>query len=65
MAPPGDSFAVSSPYGEEGHRSLYLSLLGRSLKAGEEATARARLVLGRGISGEQAIAMYREYLKEL
>jgi hypothetical protein len=61
MAPPEDCFAISTPYGEEGHRSLYLSLFGRDLKAGESATARARLVIGQGISDEQAIALYRAY----
>ncbi|MCX5684555.1 MAG: hypothetical protein NT049_12825 [Planctomycetota bacterium] len=63
MAPPGDCFAVLTPFGEEGHRSLYLSLFGRDLKAGEPATARARLVVGREISDEQAVALYRAYVK--
>jgi hypothetical protein len=64
MAPPEDCFAVATPYGEEGHRSLYLSLLGRDIKAGQTATARSRLVIGRNISNEQAIAIYRAYMKE-
>jgi len=61
MAPPEDCFAVLTPFGEEGHRSLYLSLFGRDLKAGEAVSARARLVIGRDISDEQAIALYRAY----
>jgi hypothetical protein len=61
MAPPQDCFAVLTPFGEEDHRSLYLSLFGRDLKAGESATARARLVIGRDISDEQAIALYKAY----
>jgi len=64
MARPEDCFAVSTPCGEEGHRSVYLSLFGRDLKAGESAAARARLVVGRDISDEQAIALYREYVKK-
>ena len=62
MAPPEDCFAVLTPYGEEGHRSVYLSLFGRDLKAGEAVTARARLVIGRDISDEQAIALYKAYV---
>jgi len=64
MAPPEDCFAVLTPFGEEGHRSLYLSLFGRDLKAGESATARARLVVGRDISDEQAIALYKAYVRK-
>ena len=62
MARPEDCFAISTPYGEEGHRSLYLALFGRDLKAGEAATARARLVIGRDISDEQAITLYKAYV---
>jgi hypothetical protein len=64
MAPAEDCFAVATPYGDEGHRSLYLSLLGRDLKAGQTATVRSRLVIGRNISDEQAMVMYEAYLKE-
>jgi len=64
MAPVGDCFAVSMPYGEEGHRSLYLSLFGRDLKAGETASARARMVIGKAISDQQAIELYEVYRKE-
>jgi len=62
MAPPEDCFAVLTPYGEEGHRSVYLSLFGRDLKAGEAVSARARLVIGRDITDEQAIALYKAYM---
>jgi hypothetical protein len=65
MAPPDDCFAIATPYGEEGHRSIYLSLLGRDLKAGQTATARSRLVIGRNISDDQAIVIYQEYAKEV
>lgn len=65
MAPPGDCFAVATPYGEEGHGSLYLSLFGRDIKAGETASAHSRLVIGREITDEQAIALYNAFVKEL
>jgi hypothetical protein len=64
MARPQDCFAIATPYGEEGHRSIYLSLLGRDVKAGQTATARSRLVIGRKISDEQAVAMYEAFVKE-
>jgi hypothetical protein len=64
MAPPGDCFAVATPYGAESHRSLYLSLLGRDLSAGGKAVARARLVIGRDISDERAIALYHAYIRQ-
>jgi hypothetical protein len=62
MAPPDDCFAAYTPYAEEGHGSLYLSLLGRDLKTGESGTARVRLVIGRNLSDEQAVKIYQEYL---
>ncbi|MHB1035664.1 MAG: hypothetical protein ACYC35_12215 [Pirellulales bacterium] len=64
MAQPDDCFAVSMPYGEETHRSVYLSLFGRDLKAGHQASARARLVLGKNISDAQAVELYRVYLRK-
>ena len=65
MAPPEECFAVLMPYGENGHRSLYLSLFGRDFKDGERATARSRLVIGSGVSDQQAIEWYQAYLKEI
>jgi hypothetical protein len=63
MAPPEDCFAIATPCNEEGHRSLYLSLIGRDLKADQRVSARSRLVIGSGISDQQAIALYEEYVK--
>lgn len=65
MAPAADCFAVATPFGKESHRSLYLSLLGRDLKADEAATARSRLIIGRRISDDDAVALYKSYLEEL
>ena len=61
MSPPGDCFAVYTPYGEESHGSLYLGLFGRDVRAGQTATGRARLIIGREISDEQAVRLFLEY----
>jgi hypothetical protein len=65
MAPRKDCFAVAMPYGEEGHRSVYLSLFGGDIKAGQKATARSRLIIRRGISDQEAIGLYAAYLAEI
>ena len=65
MAPPEACFAVLMPQGEDGHRSLYLSLFGRDFKDGEKATARARLIIGHDMTDKQAIEGYEAYLKEI
>jgi hypothetical protein len=62
MSRPSDCFAVSMPYGTEGHRSVYLSLFGRDLKAGQAASASARLVIRRDISDDRAREIYRAYV---
>ncbi len=64
MSRPSDCFAVSMPYGEEGHRSVYLSLFGHDLKAGQAASAGARMVVGKDISEERAVELYRAHLKK-
>ena len=64
VAPAKDCFAVSMPYGEESHRSVYLSLFGRDLKAGETGSAHVRLVIGKAISDQQAIELYEAYQNE-
>ena len=64
MSRPNDCFAVSMPYGEDGHRSVYLSLFGGDLKAGQEASAAARLVIGKDITDRRAMELYRLYLKK-
>ncbi len=64
MSRPQDCFGVLTPFGEEGHRSLYLSLFGRDLKSGESVSAISRLVIGRGISDAQAISMFETFVKE-
>jgi hypothetical protein len=69
MAPGDDCFAVATPYAGEAHHSLYLSLFGRGLQAGQTAKAHTRFVMAAGISDEQVTRLYdynyRLYLKEL
>lgn len=64
MSPAKECFAVSTPYGDENHRSLYLSLFGCDLKAGETVSASARMIIGKNISNDQAINMYETYKKD-
>jgi hypothetical protein len=64
MSRPADCFAVSMPYGDEGHRSVYLSLFGGDLKAGQEASAGARLVIGKDVGEDRAMDLYRAYLEK-
>ena len=68
MAPPQDCFAVAMPYnktppdGVAGHQSLYLSLFGQDISAGQTARARTRLVVGKDISDARAVDLYSQYL---
>lgn len=68
MSPPEDCFAVAAPYNKQppdnvaAHRSLYLSLFGRDLAAGQVAQSRCRLILGKDLSDEAILERYRQYL---
>lgn len=69
MCPPGDCFAVSCPWNPDspeagGYRSLYQSLFGRDLAAGETARACCRLILRRHLSNDDAIRGYAKYAAE-
>jgi hypothetical protein len=46
-APATDCFAIALPQQTEGHYSLYLSLFGRTIPAGESVRTRAQLVVGK------------------
>jgi len=61
---PQDCFAVLTPYEAEPHRSMYVSLFGKDLKAGETARARARLVIGTNVGGETMDLLYSDYLRQ-
>ncbi len=65
MAPASDCFAVCTPFGEEGHRSVYLSLFGRDLAPGQSAAARARLVIAPNLAPADAVHRYETYLESL
>lgn len=68
MSLPGECFAVSVPYnktppdGVAGHQSVYLSLFGQDLAAGQSATARARLVVGE-MTDVDAIRACADYIQ--
>jgi hypothetical protein len=63
MARPEDCFAIAMPYETEGHFSVYLSLFGRDLAAGETARARARMQLLDAPSDDAVEDAYRSFLK--
>lgn len=65
MAPPEDCYAMATPHAGEGHFSLYLSLFGRLVKAGETATAHARLVIGTSLTDAEIVALYEAYVAGL
>jgi hypothetical protein len=64
MARPQDCFAVATPYGEESHRSLYLSLLGCDLEAEQSKTAHTRLAIRRDLSDAGAIECYEAFCQQ-
>ena len=64
MSLPPDCFAVLTPFETEPHLSMYLSLFGKDLKAGETARARARLVIGTELAGEAIDKLYSTYLRQ-
>ncbi len=64
MARPEDCFAVFTPERGEGHRSLYLSLFGRTLHEGETARANARLIAGTGLDDAAILDLYRAYTRQ-
>jgi hypothetical protein len=65
MAPPEHCFAISTPFAGEGHFSVYLSLFGGSVSAGETACARARLVIADAPTDAEILSMYELYMKDL
>ncbi|MCL4854993.1 MAG: hypothetical protein KJZ78_26835 [Bryobacteraceae bacterium] len=64
MAPAEDCFAAFTPERDEPHRSMYLSLFGKTLQAGETARARVRLVVSDVLDDAGIVARYEEYVKE-
>ena len=69
MGLPKDCFAISSPWNPAtldagGYRSLYLSLFGRDLQAGETARTRCRLIIAEGLTDAQALRRYEDFLQQ-
>jgi hypothetical protein len=63
MSPPSDCFAVLTPFEGEGHRSTYLCLFGKDVKAGETARARARLQIVANLPNSGIVRACETYLK--
>ncbi len=70
MSPPHDCFAVLTPYNKQppdnvaGHSSLYLSLFGKDVAAGETARAHCRMVIATGMDDQQVLQRYAKYLEQ-
>jgi hypothetical protein len=65
MAPRDQCFAIAMPHQTEGHYSLYFSLFGRDVAAGEVVRANARLVITSGVTGDRIDSTYRQYIQAL
>jgi hypothetical protein len=73
MGRPEDVYAVGATYEGDvktdnlaAHRSLYLSLLGEDLAAGEARRTQMRMVIDEfGSDPAQHIALYKTFLKEV
>jgi hypothetical protein len=65
MAPLDDCFAISTPYEGEGHYSMYFSLFGRDIKAGQTAKAHLRLVIADVTSNRDILNLYNKYTRDL
>ncbi len=68
MSRPEDCFALSMSYNMEppldgiaNHGSVYMSLLGKDIEAGESARAHVRMVVERDLSNERALEYYEQY----
>jgi hypothetical protein len=64
MAPCEDCFAISTPYEGEGHYSMYLSLFGCDVKAGESAKVRVRFAVVVGGSDVEVLKLYESYVSQ-
>lgn len=69
MSPPGDCFAVATPYNQTppddvaNHRSLYLSLFGFDVAAGQTVRARSRLQVIADPADAAAEKAYEDYAR--
>jgi hypothetical protein len=65
MTTPEDCFAIAAPYEGEGHYSVYFSLFGRDIMAGQVAKARLRLVVTNVTSNREILNLYKKYMSDL
>ena len=63
MSDPRECFAICTPYEAESHFSTYLSLFGRDIRAGERATARARVTFLTHPSEQDLSAAYARFIQ--
>lgn len=61
MTRPEDCFALLTPREGDAHYSMYLSLFGRTLRAGETATAHVRMVFG-ALDDASVLKRYEAFL---
>ncbi len=70
MSRPRDCFMILTPYNMEppdgiaGHYSLYQSLFGYEVKAGQTARALLRLVVGKNLSDAEVLRRYEAFIEE-
>jgi hypothetical protein len=70
MSRPEDCFAIETPYnmdppdGVAGHYSMYISLFGEDIQAGQTARAHTRLIVERNVSARRALDLYHEFIDE-
>jgi hypothetical protein len=62
MSWPEDCFAISTPHQADPHHSLYLSLFGRTIRAGETAKARTRTVVLPQSTDRDIEELYEKYI---
>ncbi len=64
MSRPSDAFAIACPHQAEGHYSMYYSLFGRNLKAGEVVRARIRMQVVNASTEAGLLNMYEAFLND-
>jgi len=64
MSPVTDCFAIATPYEGETHYSLYPSLFGRDIQAGQTVKARARFVVTTEASDRDILTLYQDYIRQ-
>ena len=70
MSTPEDCFALSVPYNKDPadnvahHGSVYFSLFGVDVAAGQTIKARCRVIIGKDLSDQAILQRYQEYLAE-